>query len=62
MSYWRTDCRCYFSVKVGAVTQVSKLPLRKWVVWEKQTKTAAQGGITQRSATRKTLEKMSEVV
>ena len=30
MPYWCTDCRSYFSVKVGTVMQASKLPLRKW--------------------------------
>lgn len=32
MPYWCTDCRSYFSVKVGTPMQASKLPLRKWVV------------------------------
>ena len=32
MPYWCTDCRKYFSVKVGTPMQSSKLPLRKWVV------------------------------
>ena len=32
MPYWCTDCRNYFSVKVGTPMQSSKLPLRKWVV------------------------------
>ncbi len=32
MPYWCTDCRKYFSVKVGTPMQSSKLSLRKWVV------------------------------
>ena len=32
MPYWCSDCRSYFSVKVGTVMESSKLPLRKWVV------------------------------
>lgn len=32
MPYWCTDCRSYFSVKVGTPMESSKLPLRKWVV------------------------------
>ena len=32
MPYWCTDCRKYFSVKVGTPMESSKLPLRKWVV------------------------------
>ena len=31
MPYRCTDCRKYFSVKVGTVMEDSKLPLRKWV-------------------------------
>lgn len=31
MPYWCTDCRSYFSVKVGTVMESSKLALRKWV-------------------------------
>ncbi len=31
MPYWCSDCRKYFSVKVGTVMQSSKLPLRTWV-------------------------------
>ena len=30
MPYWCTDCRSYFSVKVGTVMEGSLLPLRKW--------------------------------
>ena len=30
MPYWCTDCRKYFSVKVGTVMEGSNLPLRKW--------------------------------
>ena len=32
MPYWCTDCRSYFSVKMGTVMQSSKLPLRKWAI------------------------------
>ena len=32
MPYWCTDCRKYFSVKVGTPMESSKLPLRKWLV------------------------------
>ena len=31
MPYWCTDCRKYFSVRVGTVMESSKLPYRKWV-------------------------------
>ena len=31
MPYWCSDCRSYFSVKVGTVLEGSKIPLRKWV-------------------------------
>ncbi len=31
MPYWCTDCRKYFSVRVGTVMEASRLPLRKWV-------------------------------
>ena len=31
MPYWCSDCRSYFSVKVGTVLESSKIPLRKWV-------------------------------
>ena len=30
MPYWCSDCRAYFSVKIGTVMEGSKLPLRKW--------------------------------
>ena len=30
MPYWCSDCRSYFSVKVGTVLEGSKIPLRKW--------------------------------
>ncbi len=30
MPYWCSDCRSYFSVKVGTVMEGSLLPLRKW--------------------------------
>ncbi|MDD9994143.1 MAG: IS1595 family transposase [Dehalococcoidia bacterium] len=32
MPFWCSDCRSYFSVKVGTIMESSKLPLRKWVV------------------------------
>ena len=32
MPYWCTDCRSYFSVKIGTVMQSSKLSLRKWAI------------------------------
>ena len=31
MPYWCSDCRSYFSVKVGTALESSKIPLRKWV-------------------------------
>ena len=30
MPYWCSDCRSYFSVKVGTVMESSRIPLRKW--------------------------------
>ena len=32
MPYWRTERRSYFSVKIGAVMESSKIPLRKWAI------------------------------
>ncbi len=32
MPYWCSDCRKYFSVKVGTVMESSKIPLRKWAI------------------------------
>ena len=32
MPYWCSDCRSYFSVKVGTIMESSKLPLRTWVM------------------------------
>ena len=32
MPYWCSDCRSYFSVKVGTIMEASNLPVRKWVV------------------------------
>ena len=32
MPYWCTDCRSYFSVKVGTVMEASKLSMRKWAI------------------------------
>lgn len=31
MPYWCTDCRSYFSVRIGTLLEGSKIPLRKWV-------------------------------
>ena len=30
MPYWCSDCRSYFSVKIGTVLEGSNIPLRKW--------------------------------
>ncbi len=32
MPYWCSDCRQYFSVKLGTVMEASKIPLRKWAI------------------------------
>ena len=32
MPYWCSDCRSYFSVKLGTVMESSNLPLRKWAI------------------------------
>ena len=32
LPYWCSDCRSYFSVKVGTIMESSNLPLRKWVI------------------------------
>ena len=32
MPYWCTDCRSYFSVKVGTVMESAKIPYRKWAI------------------------------
>ena len=32
MPYWCSDCRQYFSVKLGTVMEASNLPLRKWAI------------------------------
>ena len=32
MPYWCSDCRSYFSVKVGTIMESSRLPLRKWAI------------------------------
>ena len=32
MRYWCSDCRQYFSVKLGTVMESSKIPLRKWAI------------------------------
>lgn len=32
MPYWCSDCRQYFSVKLGTVMEASKLPLRTWAI------------------------------
>ena len=43
MPYWCTDCRSYFSVKVGTVLQSSKLPMRVWAVAIYQVTTNIKG-------------------
>ena len=60
MPYWCTNCRSYFSVKVGTVMESSNLPLRKWAIAFYQILTNLKGvssmklhrdlGITQKSA------------
>jgi transposase-like protein len=60
MPYWCSDCRSYFSVKVGTVMESSKIPLRKWAIAFYQIATNRKGvssmklhrdlGITQTSA------------
>ena len=60
MPYWCTDCRSYFSVKVGTVMESSNIPLRKWAIAFYQILTNLKGvssmklhrdlGITQKSA------------
>jgi transposase-like protein len=32
MPYWCTDCRSYFSVKLGTVMEASNLPMRTWAI------------------------------
>ena len=32
MPYWCSDCRSYFSVKVGTVMEASKIGYRKWAI------------------------------
>ena len=32
MPYWCSDCRSYFSVKLGTAMQGSNLPTRKWAI------------------------------
>ena len=32
MPHWCSDCRSYFSVKVGTVMEASRIPLRKWAI------------------------------
>ena len=32
MPYWCSDCRSYFSVKLGTVMQASNLPMRTWAI------------------------------
>ena len=32
MPFWCSDCRKYFSVKIGTIMEASNLPLRKWVI------------------------------
>ncbi len=43
MPYWCSDCRSYFSVKVGTVMESSKLPLRKWAIAIYQMTTSLKG-------------------
>ena len=43
MPYWCTDCRSYFSVKVGTVLQSSKLPMRIWAIAIYQVTTSLKG-------------------
>ena len=43
MPYWCTDCRSYFSVKIGTVLQSSNLPLRKWAIAIYQITTSLKG-------------------
>ncbi len=60
MPYWCSDCRKYFSVKVGSVMESSKIPLRKWAIGFYLMATNLKGissmklhrdlGITQKSA------------
>ncbi len=60
MPYWCTNCRSYFSVKVGSVMEASKIGYRKWAIAFYQILTNLKGvssmklhrdlGITQKSA------------
>ena len=60
MPYWCSDCRSYFSVKVGTVMEASKIGYRKWAIAFYQILTNLKGvssmklhrdlGITQTSA------------
>ncbi len=60
MPYWCSDCRAYFSVKLGTVMESSHIPLRKWAIAFYQILTNLKGvssmklhrdlGITQKSA------------
>ena len=60
MPYWCSDCRSYFSVKVGTIMESSKLSLRRWVVALYLLSTSLKGvssmkihrdlGVTQRTA------------
>lgn len=43
MPYWCTDCRAYFSVKVGTVMESSKISLRKWAIAFYQIQTNLKG-------------------
>ena len=43
MPYWCTDCRSYFSVKVGTVMQASKIPLCQWAIAFNQMTTNLKG-------------------
>ena len=60
MPYWCSDCRSYFSVKLGTVVEASKIPYRKWAIAFYQILTNLKGvssmklhrdlGITQKAA------------
>ncbi len=43
MPYWCSDCRSYFSVKVGTIMESSKIPLRKWAIAIYQITTSLKG-------------------
>lgn len=47
MPYWCSDCRSYFSIKVGTVLENSLVPLRKWT---RRTSAASAGTCPRRRA------------